>query len=207
MDKKISRATLERLPIYHRTLKELQEHGEKIISSSTLAEILNATPEKIRKDLSDFGQFGMKGVGYNIEVLKRGIEKILGLRYRWALAVVGAGNLGKAIINDKNFSAMGFNVEVIFDVDEQLIGTKINGVKVYSFEKLDAVIKRKIIDIGVITVPVNAAQNVADALTCAGIKGIWNFAPTKISVPPDVTLVNEDFNIGLMTLTYNLAKR
>lgn len=207
MDKKISRATLERLPIYHRTLKELQERGEKIISSSTLAEILNATPEKIRKDLSDFGQFGMKGVGYNIEVLKRGIEKILGLRYRWALAVVGAGNLGKAIINDKNFSAMGFNVEVIFDVDEQLIGTKINGVKVYSFEKLDAVIKRKIIDIGVITVPVNAAQNVADALTCAGIKGIWNFAPTKISVPPDVTLVNEDFNIGLMTLTYNLAKR
>ena len=206
MDKKISRATLERLPIYHRTLKELQERGEKIISSSTLAEILNATPEKIRKDLSDFGQFGMKGVGYNIEVLKRGIEKILGLRYRWALAVVGAGNLGKAIINDKNFSAMGFNVEVIFDVDEQLIGTKINGVKVYSFEKLDAVIKRKIIDIGVITVPVNAAQNVADALTGAGIKGIWNFAPTKISVPPDVTLVNEDFNIGLMTLTYNLAK-
>ena len=206
MDKKISRATLERLPIYHRTLKELQERGEILISSSTLAEILNVTPEKIRKDLSDFGQFGMKGVGYNIEVLKRGIEKILGLQYRWALAVVGAGNLGKAIINDKNFPAMGFKVEVIFDVDEKLIGTKINGVKVYSFEKLDAVIKRKIVDIGVITVPINAAQNVADALTCAGIKGIWNFAPTKISVPPDVTLVNEDFSIGLMTLTYNLAK-
>ena len=122
------------------------------------------------------------------------------------MAVVGAGNLGKAIINDKNFSAMGFKVEVIFDIDEKLIGTKINGVKVYSFEKLDAVIKRKIVDIGVITVPINAAQNVADVLTCAGIKGIWNFAPTKISVPPDVTLVNEDFNIGLMTLTYNLAK-
>ena len=206
MERKISRATLERLPIYHRTLKELQERGEILISSSTLAEILNVTPEKIRKDLSDFGQFGMKGVGYNIEVLKRGIEKILGLQYRWALAVVGAGNLGKAIINDKNFSAMGFKVEVIFDIDEKLIGTKINGVKVYSFEKLDAVIKRKIVDIGVITVPINAAQNVADSLTCAGIKGIWNFAPTKISVPPDVTLVNEDFNIGLMTLTYNLAK-
>ena len=82
MEKKISRATLERLPIYHRTLKELQERGEILISSSTLAEILNVTPEKIRKDLSDFGQFGMKGVGYNIEVLKRGIEKILGLQYR-----------------------------------------------------------------------------------------------------------------------------
>lgn len=205
MQKIFSRATLDRIPLYYRTLKALNESGEKIISSSRLAQILEITPEQIRKDFSDFGQFGIKGVGYNIDKLKRGIEKILGLQYHWRMAIVGVGHLGTALANDKIFPLQGFQVSALFDVDENLIGQKINGVKVYDFAKLDAVIRRKIIDIGIITVPDTQAQIVADALIDAGVKGIWNFAPIKISVPPEIYLVNEDLFIGLTTLSHYLA--
>ncbi|MBQ7199111.1 MAG: redox-sensing transcriptional repressor Rex [Selenomonadaceae bacterium] len=205
MQKIFSRATLDRIPLYYRALKVLNDSGEKIISSSKLAKILEITPEQIRKDFSDFGQFGIKGVGYNVDKLKRGIEKILGLQYKWKMAIVGVGHLGTALANDKIFPLQGFQVSALFDIDENLIGKKINGVKVYDFAKLDAVIRRKIIDIGIITVPDTQAQIVADALIGAGVKGIWNFAPTKISVPPEIHLVNEDLFIGLTTLSHHLA--
>ena len=206
MQKIFSRATLDRIPLYYRTLKVLNDSGEEIISSSRLAKILEITPEQIRKDFSDFGQFGIKGVGYDVDRLKRGIEKILGLQYHWQMAIVGVGHLGTALANDKIFPLQGFQVCALFDVDENLIGQKINGVKVYDFAKLDAVIRRKIIDIGIITVPDTQAQIVADALISAGVKGIWNFAPIKISVPPEIYLVNEDLFIGLTTLSHYLAK-
>ena len=206
MQKIFSRATLDRIPLYYRTLKVLNDSGEEIISSSRLAKILEITPEQIRKDFSDFGQFGIKGVGYDVDRLKRGIEKILGLQYNWRMAIVGVGNLGTALANDKIFPLQGFQVCALFDVDENLIGQKINGVKVYDFAKLDAVIRRKIIDIGIITVPDTQAQIVVDALISAGVKGIWNFAPIKISVPPEIYLVNEDLFIGLTTLSHYLAK-
>ena len=205
MKNKISRATLERIPIYYRTLKNLSDSDEQIISSSKLAKLLEITPEQIRKDFLDLGQFGIKGVGYRIDTLTRGIENILGLQYRWHLAIVGVGHLGTALANYKNFPLLGFQVHALFDVDENLIGTQINGVKVYDFAKLDSVARRKTIDIGVITVPDTQAQNVADALISIGIKGIWNFAPIKITVPPEITIVNEDLSIGLTNLSYHLA--
>ena len=121
------------------------------------------------------------------------------------MAIVGVGHLGTALANYKIFPLQGFQVCALFDVDENLIGQKINGVKVYDFAKLDAVIRRKIIDIGIITVPDTQAQIVADALISAGVKGIWNFAPIKISVPPEIYLVNEDLFIGLTTLSHHLA--
>ncbi len=205
MQKIFPRATLDRIPLYYRTLEMLIDSGEKIISSNKLSNLIDITPEQIRKDFSEFGQFGIKGVGYNVEKLKRGIEKILGLQYHWQMAIVGVGHLGRALANDKIFPLQGFQVCALFDVDENLIGKKINGVKVYDFSKLDAVIRRKIIDIGIITVPDTQAQIVADALIGAGVKGIWNFAPTKISVPPEIHLVNEDLFIGLTTLSHHLA--
>ena len=206
MKNKISRATLDRVPIYYRTLKNLNDSGEQIISSSQLAKLLEITPEQIRKDFLDLGQFGIKGVGYRVDKLKRGIEIILGLQYRWNLAIVGVGNLGMALANYKNFPLLGFQVSALFDVDENLFGKKINGVKVYDFAKLDSVSKRKIIDIGVITVPDTQAQIVADALISVGVKGIWNFAPIKISAPPEINVVNEDLCVGLASLSYHLAK-
>ena len=205
MQKKISKATLERLPQYYRALKILSDGGEKIISSSKLAKILKVTPEQIRKDFVDLGQFGVKGVGYNVDKIKRAIENLLGLQYRWHLAIVGAGHLGTALANFK-FSLPGFQVCALFDVKENLIGQKINGVKVYDFAKLDAVYRRKIIDIGVITVPAAQAQTVADSLISVGVKGIWNFAPVALSVPPEIFIVNEDLTFGLTNLSYHLIQ-
>ncbi|MBR5913551.1 MAG: redox-sensing transcriptional repressor Rex [Selenomonadaceae bacterium] len=207
MNAKISRATIDRIPIYYRTVKMLFDADEKIISSSRLAKILDVTPEQIRKDFLDLGQSGIKGVGYRVDTLKRGMENLLGLQYRWHLAIVGIGHLGTALANYKNFPLMGFQINALFDVDENLIGQKINGVKIYDFAKLDSVVVRKIIDIGVITVPDTKAQSVADSLISVGVKGIWNFAPIKISVPPEITLVNEDLSIGLSNLSYHLSKK
>lgn len=206
MQKKISRATLERLPKYYRVLKLLADGGEEIISSNKLAKNLKVTPEQIRKDFSDLGQFGVKGVGYSVDKLKRGVENILGLQYRWHMAIVGVGHLGTALANYKNFSLLGFQVCALFDVKEDLIGQKINDVKVYDFAKLDDVYRRKIIDIGVITVPYTQAQTVADDLISVGVKGIWNFAPVTLSVPPEISIVNEDLSLGLTTLSYHLVR-
>lgn len=206
MQKKISQATLDRIPHYYRTLQLLSDEGEEIISSSKLSELLKITPEQIRKDFLDLGQFGVKGVGYDVSKLKRGIENLLGMHYRWNLAIVGVGHLGTALANYKNFSLIGFQVCALFDVKKDLIGQKINGVKVYDFAKLDAVARRKIIDIGIITVPDTQAQAVADELVSVGVKGIWNFAPKRPSVPPEISIVNEDLCVGLSTLSYHLTQ-
>ena len=206
MFKPISNATIERLPLYLRFLRVLDVNGRNVVSSVELADMFDITPEQVRRDLSDVGQFGIKGVGYEVKILRRGIEKILGLQYRWSLAIVGAGEFGRAIVEFKDFPEYNFNVTAIFDIDENLIGTRINGVKVYDFAKLNAVVASKVIDIGVITVPADKAQLVADALIDAGIKGILNFAPKKIAIPPDVHLVNADILIKLTTLTYHLIQ-
>lgn len=205
-NKKISNAAVGRIVLYYRTLKNLEQSGEKIISSGKLSKLLEFTPEQIRQDLSYFGQFGVKGVGYDVENLRRSLENILGLKYSWNLAIVGVGNLGRAIANYKTFSEMGFFVSALFDVSKELIGKKINGVKIYDSENLGSVAKRKFIDIGVITVPEDQAQKVVNVLVDVGVKGIWNFASTKIFVPPEVSIVNEDLAVGPTALSYNLSK-
>ena len=207
MEKNISQATLERMPLYYRTLCAAEEKGVVVISSQELGKILNITPEKIRKDLTLFGQFGKKGIGYYVGDLKNKIENILGLQYHWRLGIVGAGHLGSALANYKNFPSMGFQIVALFDTDERIIGAEINGVKVYDIKKINSVATRKLIDIGVITVPDIYAQDVADKLVSAGVLGIWNFAPKKIEVPPQITLVNEDLSIGLTSLSYHLTQK
>lgn len=207
MKSKISQATLNRLPLYYRTLRTAEEGGVRIISSQELGKILNITPEQIRKDLTQFGQFGKKGIGYYVSDLKSKIENILGLQYHWRLGIVGAGHLGAALANYKNFPSLGFQIVALFDVDERIIGSEINGVKIYDFQKINSVATRKLIDVGVITVPDTQAQEVADALIKAGVLGIWNFAPIKIEVPPQIILVNEDLSIGLTSLSYHLTQK
>ena len=207
MDKNISQATLDRMPLYYRTLCTAEENGVVIISSQELGKILNLTPAKIRKDLTLFGHFGKKSLGYYVSELKSKIENILGLQYHWRLGIVGAGHLGSALANYKNFPSMGFQIVALFDTDERIIGSEINGVKVYDFKKINSVATRKLIDIGVITVPDIYAQDVADKLVSAGVLGIWNFAPKKIEVPPQITLVNEDLSVGLTSLSYHLTQK
>lgn len=200
----ISKATIDRLPLYYRTLRLAQDDGMDIISSDELGRRLELTPEQIRKDLALFGQFG-KGVGYYVNELKFNVGKILGLDNHWNIAIVGIGHLGVALANYQNFIALGFNLVALFDNDPNIIGKTVNHVKVKSIDELQSCAKNLKIDIGVIAVPAQFAQQVADKLVKANIKGIWNFAPVKMRVPEDVKIVNEDLSVGLSRLSYYIT--
>ena len=201
----ISKATIDRLPLYYRTLRLAQDDGMDIISSDELGRRLELTPEQIRKDLALFGQFGKKGVGYYVNELKFNVGKILGLDNHWNIAIVGIGHIGVALANYQNIIALGFNLVALFDNDPNIIGKTVNHVKVKSIDELQSCAKNLKIDIGVIAVPAQFAQQVADKLVKANIKGIWNFAPVKMRVPEDVKIVNEDLSVGLSRLSYYIT--
>ena len=206
MKKIISQATIDRLPLYFRTLRLVEDEEIEIISSDELGRKLDITPEQIRKDLATFGQFGRKGIGYDVQELRDRIGNILGLQNRWRLAIVGVGHLGGALANYVNFASLGFSVVALFDKNKSIVGTEVNGIKINSVSAMKRIIKSKKVDIGVITVPADEAQSVADSLVLAGVKGIWNFAPTKLNVPPTIPLVNEDLSIGLSALSYHMSQ-
>ncbi len=202
----ISKATIDRLPLYFRTLRQIQQEGTEIISSEELGRRIGVTPEQIRKDLASFGEFGKKGVGYFVRELIRNIGEILGLHRNWNIAIVGVGHLGWALANYRNFSSLGFNMAAVFDIDPAKIGQVIGGVEIYSFDRLEEVTREKNIHIGVITVPAPNAQDVADRLVAAGVRGIWNFAPVKLNVAENVRLVSEDLSVGLSSISYYLSR-
>ena len=205
MKKTISQATIDRLPLYFRTLRLVEEEMQ-IISSDELGRRLDITPEQIRKDLATFGQFGRKGIGYDVRELKDRIGNILGLQNKWRLAIVGIGHLGGALANYVNFASLGFSVVALLDDNKKIVGSEVNGIKIDSASRMKEIVAEKSVDIGVITVPADEAQGVADSLVAAGVKGIWNFAPTKLSVPPTVPLVNEDLSVGLSALSYHMSQ-
>ncbi|MBR4903312.1 MAG: redox-sensing transcriptional repressor Rex [Selenomonadaceae bacterium] len=206
MKKVISQATIDRLPLYFRTLRLVEEEEKQIISSDELGRRLDITPEQIRKDLATFGQFGRKGIGYDVHELKNKIANILGLHNNWRLAIVGIGHLGGALANYGNFDTLGFSVVALLDINENIIGSEVNGLKIENSALMKDVIEKKFVDIGVITVPASEAQAVAEQLIEAGIKGIWNFAPIKLSVPANIPLVNEDLSVGLSALSYHMSQ-
>lgn len=203
----ISKATIDRLPLYFRTLRVTKEEGREIISSEELGKRLGITPEQIRKDLASFGQFGKKGVGYYVHELMRNIGEILGLDNNWNIAVVGIGHLGAALANYQNFITLGFNLMALFDADETVVGTIVNNVKVDHINDVNQVVANRNIHIGVIAVPAPFAQEVADKLVAAGVTGIWNFAPRKIIVPEHICIVNEDLSVGLSNLSYHITRK
>ncbi|MEN6566574.1 MAG: redox-sensing transcriptional repressor Rex [Veillonellales bacterium] len=202
----ISKATIDRLPLYYRTLRTSQEEGVEIISSEELGRRLGVTPEQIRKDLASFGQFGKKGVGYYVRELIRNIGEILGLHHKWNIAVVGIGHLGGALVNYRNFVSLGFNLAAMFDVSPAKIGQLIHGMEVNSFDDMDRIVRERNIHIGIIAVPETQAQQVAERLVAAGIRGIWNFAPCKIDVPSGIRVENEDLSVGLCSISYHLSR-
>lgn len=203
----ISKATIDRLPLYFRTLRLAQDEGIDIISSDELGRRLGITPEQIRKDLASFGQFGKKGVGYYVNELKHNVGGILGLDNHWNIAVIGIGHLGAALANYQNFVSLGFNLVALFDQDPKVIGTVQNHVKVEDVRELAQIVRERHVDIGIIAVPAAFAQEVADRLVAAGVKGIWNFAPIKMQVPDSMHIVNEDLSIGLSRLSYYITRR
>lgn len=203
----ISKATIDRLPLYYRTLRLTKEEGTEIISSEELGRRLGITPEQIRKDLASFGQFGKKGVGYYVHELMQNIGEILGLDHHWNIAVVGIGHLGAALANYQNFLSLGFHLAALFDINPSVVGRTINHVEVRHIDDLECIAKEKEIHIGIIAVPAPFAQGVADKLVDAGVAGIWNFAPRKIHAPEAVSVVNEDLSVGLSSLSYHITRK
>lgn len=203
-DRQISVAVIKRLPRYYRYLGDLMEKDVVRISSKELSEKMGVTASQIRQDLNNFGGFGQQGYGYNVANLYAEIGKILGLDRKYNGIIVGAGHIGQAIVNYSDFERRGFKFVGIFDVDKKKIGTKVGGLTVKSVAEMTDFIKNNDIHIAALTVPKTKAASIANELTSLGIKGIWNFAPTDLQVPEDVTVENVHLAESLMRLSYRL---
>lgn len=204
MIKNISRAVIKRLPKYHRYLTELLDRDIDKISSSELSQHIGFTASQIRQDFNHFGGFGQQGYGYNVKSLLNEISLILGLNKSHNTIIIGAGNLGHALANSSSFNKYGFELRALFDIDEKLIGTHINGIEVLSFDEISDFIKRNQIDIAYICTAVSSAQSVANVLVENGIKGIWNFALVDLEVPKDVIVEDVHLIDNLCTISYFL---
>jgi redox-sensing transcriptional repressor len=202
---RISESTVRRLSHYYRVLEEVEDEGKRLISSHRLAEREGVTSAQVRKDLSCFGSFGRRGLGYNVAHLRREIAGILGLDRRWRVAVVGAGNLGTALMLYRGFAKQGFDVVAVFDRDPARIGQPVGSLVVRDIVELPVAAGGGL-DMGVIATPLRAAQEVADALVAAGVRGILNLAPRKLFVPPHVALRNVDMTVEFESLSFALNR-
>lgn len=202
---KIPEATIIRLSVYSRYLTEIDRKGIITISSGDIAEGVGVSPAQVRKDLAYFGEFGIRGVGYNVKDLHKNILRIMGLSNEWSVCLVGLGNLGLALSTYKGFKERGFSIINIFDNDPQKTGMKINDIEVLPIETMEEVVAQNQIQIGAITVPASAAQEIADKLVKGGVQAILNFAPVVLNVPPTVELRNVDLSVNLEVLTFNLG--
>ncbi|MDO5101033.1 MAG: redox-sensing transcriptional repressor Rex [Eubacteriales bacterium] len=206
--KGISNAIIGRLPRYYRYLGELLEEKVERISSFELSKRMKVTASQIRQDLNTFGGFGQQGYGYNVEYLYQEIGKILGLDTAHHVIVIGAGNLGQALANYGKFTRRGFIVSGIFDASPEVIGKKTrNDLEVRDVATMEAFIMENQIDIAAITLPKEAAADIAQRLVDCGIKAIWNFAHVDLEVPDDVMVENVHLSESLMQLSYRLRAR
>ena len=205
--RKISRAVISRLPRYYRYLGDLLEAGVERISSSDLCQKMHVTASQIRQDLNNFGGFGQQGYGYNVKYLYTEIGKILGLDRSHNFIIIGAGNLGQALANYASFERSGFILKSLFDVNPRLEGVTIRGIPVRMVDELEDFLKNNDIEIAALTLPKSKAIEVADILVDNGVKGIWNFAHTDLSLPKDVVVENVHLSDTLMKLSYNLCQQ
>ncbi len=203
--KKVSESTIRRLSKYYRSLEYLIEKGIETVSSEQLAEMDSITSAQVRKDLSFFGTFGKRGLGYNTKMLMRQIGDILGLNRKWSVCIIGAGNIGRALVSYQEFKKQGFDVQLLFDSDPKKVGSKIGHLKVQHSDRLKEAVKEAGIEIGIIAVPAAAAQRVANELMEAGVSAILNFAPVSIKVPEGVMVKNENTAIEIEALSYFLT--
>jgi redox-sensing transcriptional repressor len=204
---KIADATVGRLSRYYRTLKQLEIIGVTTVSSDELARRNNVTSAQVRKDFSFFGAFGKRGLGYNVRDLKQNISQILGLSTEWHLVLVGVGNIGRALLNFRQFQEQNFFFTLLLDSDPRKIGSRFGTLEVKNLDHLDDEVKKAHVDIAVVAVPAEAAQKVAEALVSAGIQAILNFAPTTLHVPPEVTVRNENMVIEIEHLSFALSQK
>ena len=205
--RKISRAVISRLPRYHRYLGDLLEEGVERITSNDLSKKMQVTAAQIRQDLNNFGGFGQQGYGYNVKYLYTEIGKILGLDKTHNFIIIGAGNLGQALANYASFERSGFILKSLFDVNPRLEGVSIRGVQVRMMDELVDFLADNEIEIAALTIPKSKAVEVADILVENGIKAIWNFAHTDLTLPKDVVVESVHLSDSLMQLSYNINQR
>ncbi len=193
-----------RLPIYLRALNRLVQEGYEVTSSHELGRRLGISSAQIRKDLSHFGGFGKQGTGYQISYLEEKLRQVLKVNHEWEVALIGAGDLGTAIAHYRGFANRGFHISYIFDADDSRIGGKIDDLTIQSVSKMEATIRENNIQIAMIAVPAEYAQQVADTLTKAGVGAILNYAPISINVPDNVNVQYIDPVVHLQRMTYYL---
>ena len=203
--KKVSESTVGRLSLYLRLLEELDDRGVNTLSSEDLADKAGTSAAQVRKDLSFFGTFGKRGLGYAVTELITTLRSILGLERRWSVAVIGAGKIGAALVGYQDFRRQGFYIESVFDSDEAKIGQRWNGLVIRPDAEMEAALTRDRVDIAIIAVPADAAQAVVDRVVHAGVRAILNFAPVKLRVPTSVALKNVNMAVELEGLSYALA--
>lgn len=204
--KKISEPTIGRLSLYLRLLTLLSESGVRTVSSGELATRSGTTAAQVRKDLSLFGTFGTRGLGYGVPELEARLRGILGLERRWPVALVGAGRIGAALFGYESFRRQGFYIEAVFDVDPLKVGQEWEGLVVEPADSLASVLPDRGIELAVVAVPECSAQAVVDRLVAAGIRGILNFAPTRVDVPPSVMISSVDMAAEMERLSYALTQ-
>ena len=206
MTLEIPEVVINRLPVYARALAELAAHGETVVSSQALGELLDVTPAQIRKDLSYFGRFGKQGRGYNVASLLNKLREILGIDRQWRLCLVGVGRLGQAIAEYGGFGPQGFEIVAAFDASPDVVGRQVGGVTIHDIEELDTFLQSARVDIGIVAVPAPAAQGVVDKLVEAGIRAILNYAPITAHVPRDVSIRHIDPVLAMQSMTFYIKR-
>ena len=204
MDKQISKRTLYRLPIYLSLLQEKEREGVEYISATTIANLLDLNHVQVRKDLSCASSAGRPKVGYETKVLISDLKNFLDYNNAKNAVIVGAGDLGKALLGYNGFNSYGLNVIAAFDTNEEICGTQVKGKPIYHIDTMENRLARLDISIGIITTPARFAQSTCDRLVKCGVKAIWNFAPTSLNVPKDIIVQNENMATSLAVLSNKL---
>lgn len=199
---RIPEATVARLPLYLRALVEAAEGGAETISSEGLAVVSGVSSANVRKDLSHLGSCGTRGVGYRVDELTEEISELLGVTQERAMAIVGVGNLGRALASYGGFGDRGFEIAALVDADPGTVGSEVAGLEVEHFDRLAELVRDRDISIAVVATPASSAQEVADVLVAAGVAAILNFAPTHLSVPDEVTVRKVDLSTELQILSF-----
>lgn len=201
-ESRISRATVGRLSLYLRRLEALLRDGASKVSSGMLAEPLGVTDAQVRKDLASLGNLGHPGIGYAAPELATAIRRTLGIDREWRAALVGVGNLARALLRYPGFIDRGFRIVALFDSDPSKVGSRIDDLEIHALDQMPRVIKLTGAELGILSVPSGASQMVADALTDAGIRGLLNFAPGVLRLPPGVSVVSVDLTVQLEQLAF-----
>ena len=204
MSKYVSEAVVRRLPKYYRKLEELQERGVERISSQELSCEMELNASQIRRDFNCFGGFGQQGYGYQVQKLKEELHRILGLDKHYRCAIVGAGNIGRALLMYKGFAGTSFSMDAIFDINPDLIGREIDGIVIRSMFDFDAYLKDNNINLGIICTPKETAQDVCDRFAAMGIRAVWNFAPVELKGPESMSVENVHLSDSLFMLTFRV---